>query len=869
MGNMTALVELSLHHNHFSGMIPYSFNHLFNLEALLLQNNRMDGFACFTSFSNGLNKLMHLDLSNNAFTGTLPMQLFHLESIRTLAAVKNCFHGSLPEDICYAKNLTVLALDGLTAGTKCRQKTWDPFNIWNTYSVSYLDGSIPDCIWDLPNLTVLHVSGNGLTGTLPNRLPSTSSLLNVSVSHNRMTGSIPEHFQTFPFVELCVSYNRFTGTCDHMNELPMLTQDGYNNSILSLEANRLSGYLPSAFDNPIQSLAALTGNLFQCSSKHELPSQDEGWREYVCGSQQLDEALYAWSGAAAAVIVALAVGYYVCMKDDMKQRLSMMSEPKRPGCYESLRIQLVQLVNWSHATDVFDMTPNCSSDDSPNLKTFVHMLRLLRRCTIILASAVVIICVPLYVILKVVNDGQYSTHTYQYSWFASAAFLSGVVPAVLMLLVWLLLCALLAREIMAFYRSLGSNRESEASYQRNSDPYNDCSAMGTRFAVYSTVVLLNIVIVCIANGAYVYTLLSDQPQSVKLSAKVLIAIFKTIWNAIVVPVSVEYSSAMLSDSSSQRKWLIAVMLLFNNIGAPSLATAVSDDSCFHSAFVQTGNIDAYYSYPYCSLYDIVNYATGETECVEYGVVGLSTTYAPPFIYNYQCASAVMTNYIPVYILIYTYLTLAPPFAFAFVAYIASHSWFPEILLRPIPGILWIKDSSAGAANLLRADRIVASLMSHVAVQLTFGLGSPYLAVAIATAVISSTYMFQVLIGRHLMFHRERASKCETYDCTGGLEKACDGILKGLKSCLWGILIGSSLFMAFFLLDIAGDEVGWRQAIWIPVVTVVFSFGAWLLFRLHSYYEESDQTFMDDFSEGLSMSRDGDEHLKSLKMPLLA
>ena len=78
------------------------------------------------------------------------------------ALTKGCYDygGDLPSEICHATALQSLVLEGLQAGAECNTLFWDPLGILNR---AYLTtdrtatGTIPACIWDLPNLKTLHL----------------------------------------------------------------------------------------------------------------------------------------------------------------------------------------------------------------------------------------------------------------------------------------------------------------------------------------------------------------------------------------------------------------------------------------------------------------------------------------------------------------------------------------------------------------------------------------------------------------------------------------------------------------------------------------------------------------------------------------
>ena len=113
-----------------------------------------------------------MDFNDNAFSGTVPSQLFDLPNLEALSLAKNCFSGGFPTTTCGAKSLKILDLDGLRSSQACiRSSSFltdiaDTFNIVPIYSSKYLKGPLPECLFQLSNLTALYASGNGISGIL-------------------------------------------------------------------------------------------------------------------------------------------------------------------------------------------------------------------------------------------------------------------------------------------------------------------------------------------------------------------------------------------------------------------------------------------------------------------------------------------------------------------------------------------------------------------------------------------------------------------------------------------------------------------------------------------------------------------------------
>lgn len=126
--------------------------------------------------------LEHLDFSGNLLHGSIPAKLFAVPGIRTVALSINCFSGELPVTICSAMDVNVLSMDGVGAADDCA--FWSNIDLPIARRFIPLEGSIPECMWSMDNLTVMHLSGNGLTGTIGS-FSSASKMLNMSLAHNR------------------------------------------------------------------------------------------------------------------------------------------------------------------------------------------------------------------------------------------------------------------------------------------------------------------------------------------------------------------------------------------------------------------------------------------------------------------------------------------------------------------------------------------------------------------------------------------------------------------------------------------------------------------------------------------------------------
>jgi Leucine-rich repeat (LRR) protein len=157
MSEMTNIVSVLLFNNSLSGVIPdYLFTHMSSLRVLMIQNNKFTGrllsnYDTVSTINNTsfTTHLTNIDVGTNRLTGPLPLHLFANNSaLKTVSFSKNCFSTPLSEVICEAVNLNVIAMDGL--GTECNQ-------------VGVIS-DIPQCLFAMPALHTLHLSGNQIEG---------------------------------------------------------------------------------------------------------------------------------------------------------------------------------------------------------------------------------------------------------------------------------------------------------------------------------------------------------------------------------------------------------------------------------------------------------------------------------------------------------------------------------------------------------------------------------------------------------------------------------------------------------------------------------------------------------------------------------
>ena len=234
LGSLTALEHIYLSNNAFTGQLPH-FSNMTHLEYLYLDRNRLTGSLPISLGS--LHSLLELQLRPNPLTGSLPAEVGQLWKLNFLSVHDNYFTNSLEGIFHSALNLHSIDLGD------------------NAFS-----GSIPPSLLDIQTLSVVVLSSNCFTGDLPASLchPGAATVFSMdglgAAKHckhreemlfsgvtmfNTLRGSIPSCVWSMSnLTVLHLSGNGFTGKISSEQfHLPAIIN-------LSLAHNRLSGTVP-------------------------------------------------------------------------------------------------------------------------------------------------------------------------------------------------------------------------------------------------------------------------------------------------------------------------------------------------------------------------------------------------------------------------------------------------------------------------------------------------------------------------------------------------------------------------------------------------------------------------------------------------
>ncbi|RVW77421.1 Receptor kinase-like protein Xa21 [Vitis vinifera] len=251
LGELVELQRLSLQNNSLTGEIPHSLSHCRELQVLALSFNQFTGRI--PEAIGSLSNLEGLYLGYNKLAGGIPKEMGNLRNLKFLSLTSSGLSGPIPVEIFNISSLEVI-----------------------DFRSNSLSGSLPmDICKHLPNLQMLYLDGNQLSGHLPATLSLCGELLSLSLFYNKLAGSIPREIGNLSKLEyINLNRNSFAGSIPpsfgNLTALQDLQLGETIFKILSLVQNHLSGSLPSGIGTWLPDLEGIyiedLGNLrrLQC-----------------------------------------------------------------------------------------------------------------------------------------------------------------------------------------------------------------------------------------------------------------------------------------------------------------------------------------------------------------------------------------------------------------------------------------------------------------------------------------------------------------------------------------------------------------------------------------------------------------------------
>ncbi len=226
--------------------------------------------------------------------------------------------------------------------------------------------------------------------------------------------------------------------------------------------------------------------------------------------------------------------------------------------------------------EYFNAALTLDESKHPSLISLTNLLCALSKSIWVICGCIIVFSAPIY-ILKAMDYGRanpaYTTHSMVYAWEMTTAYITGELPASLLLLVWFgCVCAFVLLMTMAVIVSEHTNIAFDSLIQNTRSNQTFC--MG--YMKFSIMLFINIFVVGLMNGLYVYLTFQDLDVQIYTLIQICFACVKFVWNFVVVP-AVVFSSLPISP---YRSWLKLFTNMLNSVFLPCIASLFTSTSCF-------------------------------------------------------------------------------------------------------------------------------------------------------------------------------------------------------------------------------------------------------------------------------------------------
>ena len=707
--------------------------------------------------------LQILDISDNAFTGKLPNEFFMLPNLTIIAASVNCLSPQLPASLCNSSSatpyLSEIYLNGLQQSDDCDDM------------VKRSRGGLVDlspCIWSRSSLSKLYISGNGYVGKL-----DTFNLTNIKelgLGSNHLSGSLPLSLNGLTMEYFDISSNHFSGS---MNSVFITAAS--NTSTVKVNVNRLSG--PMSTMDSFLTINVLDGNIISCSS---LAPRDQNYATYKCRSSDLEVSIYFWL---------FSLGIVVCIIYIFSR---FAPETFRKWCDETSERVLIR-------SDEI-------KSQYPRSVHFLYSLTRLQRSSVAIVSIILVFIVVSFCPMKYSSSPQFSSHTYQYQYFISGLFLKSSGPAfVLVILHSITVCLLVGVYYIVFVVDwsvirFASSHETLTLPHKISfwlDELKECPRRG--LVVLAILVYMSISVL----GSVLYVFMRGKVDETEFF---FIQLSLQAFNgSLRIAITPFVDWLFPGEPGSEAAALVTVSLLsFVDVVTPLIATMVIDNRCFHHLITTPDNIDLEYSYETCLVYKEFS-----SDCIEIKTTVRSLDFTPPFVYSGECRDAVMMNFLPVVIISSVFQGFCSPLLNFLVTSHHVDLKSPVYLL----GLLKLGPLENLVLTGSRMRSKLAQIWASFLMLLSYGILSPYAAVAIGTNTVSQIMYLRASISRYYHLYSSKSKKSEegggeeTVDAPDEchLEEICKVGQATIHVMIWPGIILSSIVFALYVFDMAYDS----------------------------------------------------------------
>jgi len=316
-------------------------------------------------------------------------------------------------------------------------------------------------------------------------------------------------------------------------------------------------------------------------------------------------------------------------------------------------------------------------------------------------------------------------------------------------------------------------------------------------------VFINGIVVFAANAFFVYGSLTADTTTI-LYLQAFLGLCKALWREYYVKNICNMHRSITGNQSMKIRHetsFLAVILIINNALIPLFAEAAVDSDCIYNMFIAPDPITVSYTYLKCT--DLI--FTPSDECGTMMSVTNSISFIPPFIYRYQCSSAVIKNYSSVYVYMYLITTFDATVMSA-LKQLRSNFSKGGVLFTLLN---WCTNDIDQDPPTFHSNNFVADVICSIAILMTLGAAFPPLAVIICVSiVVNSAYTLRQL---HIILPNV-AQEPPQVDV----------------GFILLLIPASAVFVGFFLYDILGVRNNIWSSLWASITILCVSLALWFV-----------------------------------------
>ena len=301
--------------------------------------------------------------------------------------------------------------------------------------------------------------------------------------------------------------------------------------------------------------------MFSCNS---VPENDDFSRDYVCGSRNLNDSLF--------VFVSVFGGAVLLVLIAALMRVVNMKQHRLTAALHSRGVLL-----WTYLTYLQNLDPY-GLKYSPAVRkvamlsgTFLDIMQhAVRLLAVVLAGSVAVYLV------KILDSGDaYATHSHTYAWFWTLAYIRGVVPAGLLLMLWAGAISACFYVIIIHPRWSDRHSKTPEADKDVGTVIAEVVSFKDRAVPVGFAFVFNACITIAVNTAYIYSTQQALGASTDFFIQLSLSIFRLMYIAAAFPL---LSRSIQSAVENVRFRFI--LLTINNLLIPCVVTALTSDACF-------------------------------------------------------------------------------------------------------------------------------------------------------------------------------------------------------------------------------------------------------------------------------------------------